>query len=285
MSTDHTKLGDAGPKFASQSVTDVVYNRDVIFEMGKNQWDIPAIRRDRIVDLPDDARVGVWVYAPRIYATHHLVPYRRMTLEAIPTRKSMVFFYHLDHKFETVWERTEHFAADLVDGEWMGVIPPNFSMWEGLPEAVYVWQMYRSRWIARYFQEAGLKIIPDIPFGCDPDAKTISVDDHELSLAGMPKHLSTISIQTQTADPKRASLKMQHKSLRVILRYLKPGTVLVYGIGKGFREAIEAEGVRCIEAASWSGVRRSDFRRDIVHAGKSVYQQSAWHGAGQGRLW
>ncbi len=39
-----------------------------------------------------------------------------------------------------------------------GVLSPDFSMYTNYPEAFQIWQVYRNRWCAAYWQSKGIKV-------------------------------------------------------------------------------------------------------------------------------
>lgn len=258
---------------AQSQVWQETLNANIRFEFGRNEWDMPELRTDRIFVFPEGARVGAWAGAPRVYATIHLVLYGTGAKETILPEKSILAAYTYDERFEDIWRRPAEIAIGILDAGWAGVVAPNYSGYADDPRAMRLWQIYRSRWVARFFQEAGINIIPDFVMQRGTEAA---------AYAGIPKGIETISMETQTATARIMDMGL----IRECVQEIKPKTVFFYGIGKGCREVAEKQGCRVVECASWVSARRYDFlhfRKGRVQA--SVFDRLHWNGPTQARLW
>lgn len=258
-------------------------NANITFELGSNPWDIPKLRSSMIFKVPEGKTVGTWAGAPRVYADYHLVIYGWDAMETVVPPRSILAFYTHDDRFERVWTATEAITAELLDRDWLAVIAPNFSIYEDDPKAAQVWQLYRSRWVARFFQEAGVKVIPDIQ---------LSAKIEKLVFAGLPRQCPTIAIETQTishfAYKGKDDIERGKAMLREFLKELKPECVFLYGRGKGIKELIESENIRTVEAESRMTVRREDFLRfrGKIQGGTTQWRpEMTWTGSTQLRLW
>jgi len=67
-------------------------------------------------------------------------------------------FYIDDYRFENLWKRPNK----VVNSGCVAAIEPNFSIYQQTPAAMSIWQVYRKRWIARYWQSKGIKIFADM---------------------------------------------------------------------------------------------------------------------------
>jgi hypothetical protein len=67
-------------------------------------------------------------------------------------------FYTSDYRFENVWRHPEQVVATGVTC----CIEVNFSVNDQMPVAQAVWNTYRKRWLARYWQTKGISIIVDL---------------------------------------------------------------------------------------------------------------------------
>lgn len=71
-----------------------------------------------------------------------------------------VHFFQDDHKFEIVWQKPrKHLEKLKLYG---CVLSPDFSMYTDFPIAVQIMQHYKKHWVARFWQEEGLAVIPTI---------------------------------------------------------------------------------------------------------------------------
>lgn len=73
---------------------------------------------------------------------------------------SGVHFFIDDYQFERVWNTPERYIPLLK--KFRCVIAPDFSVYLDIPKAVNIWNLYRSRLLARYMQNEGIKVIPNI---------------------------------------------------------------------------------------------------------------------------
>ena len=132
---------------------------------GVGQFDIPMILPQEI-DLTDAEVLG-FNYAkgedfPEEYICH---------------------FYLDDYQFERVWKDPDMYI-DLMK-RFRAVLAPDFSIYDDFPTAVNIYNHYRKHWIARYWQDHGVKIIPTLCWGDEAS--------FEWCFDGTPKH-STVSI-------------------------------------------------------------------------------------------
>jgi len=67
-------------------------------------------------------------------------------------------FYVDDNRFEQVWRD----PVGVANSACYAVVEPNFSVYTDMPKAVAIWQMFRKRWLARWFQSIGIRIIVDL---------------------------------------------------------------------------------------------------------------------------
>jgi hypothetical protein len=87
--------------------------------------------------------------------------------------------------------------------------------------AAHIWNIYRSRWVGRYFQEAGVKVIPDVP--------TAGLASLEYVMTGIPKGVPAISFQCQTSEKSDDEIKIRRAMYAAIEKELEPAQILVYG--------------------------------------------------------
>lgn len=67
-------------------------------------------------------------------------------------------FYTDDYRFENVWHHPDVILKTLCKD----VIEPNFSIFDTTPLAQGLYQIYKKRWVSRYFQEHGLNVYVDL---------------------------------------------------------------------------------------------------------------------------
>lgn len=193
-----------------------------------------------------------------------------------PSAKDGVLaFYVDDWRFENVWLD----AVQMVEGfkafGWASIVTPDFSVWRDDPMVMQAWNIYRSRWVARYWQEAGLKVIPSLNWA----------DERSYSFAhlGIPKGCPVVSVQCRTTRSRKGK---EHfgKGLSHAITELEPQNVLVYG-GAEHRQWIEPllpEGVVYHWLESWTSLRRKLVFTKGANMGNKLQNESIGNGGGGG---
>ena len=176
--------------------------------------------------------------ASRLFATNNLlgIPMLRHTpLSAIPdwlvayrTRirsprfdfnRAAVHFFLDDYRFETVWSRPERALEHLH--KYRILLTPDFSLYADWPLVMQQWNVYRSRWCGRYWQELGFQVIPTVSWST-PESFKFCFD-------GLPRRslvaVSTLGVKVNEPG-QRARFVI---GFREMVERLAPTMVLAYG--------------------------------------------------------
>lgn len=82
-----------------------------------------------------------------------LIPFHQCKKMLAGDKDKAVSFFLDDYKFEQVWTRPRDFIRTF---QYYGnIISPTFSIWSNQPYALNLFNMYRSRWCTRFYQEFG----------------------------------------------------------------------------------------------------------------------------------
>lgn len=105
-------------------------------------------------------------------------------------------FYTEDRKFKALWENPGHLPLT----ECRTAVELNFSTNTQTPAAAALWDVYRKRWVAAYWQSMGVRVAVDI-----------NVEERfaDLNLLGVPRGWSAYA--TRATDADLATLKAQHE--------------------------------------------------------------------------
>ena len=106
-----------------------------------NDWDIPTLVIQWQADAIDLPVIG-WSKLGR----------RRKGAGAT------IHFYIDDYKFSTLWKTPQV----ILDTRCVNIVEPNFSTNNQMPLVVGMYQVYRKRWLARYYQSKGLRVFVDL---------------------------------------------------------------------------------------------------------------------------
>lgn len=82
-------------------------------------------------------------------------------------------FYTDDHRFNALWRDPSAVCQTMATA----LVEPNFSVSAQFPRAVAIWQTYRKRWMARFWQSKGLRVFVDL---------NVPQDHMDINLLGVP---------------------------------------------------------------------------------------------------
>jgi hypothetical protein len=200
---------------------------DMQFEIDHNYWGIPQLRRDMLVEtLPDP--IDTWGgkdATPDDGTTTWVYNYGAANGSGLPWDRAILSFFTYDHKFENWWDLPAYMTAKALNKGCKMAIVPDFSFWTDEPRALHLYNAYRAQWLGRYFQEAGIKVIPRIMW--------TDVESIKYSLLGIPKKPPVAAVCIQAIDKKEMTKQMSADGLREIIKELQPDTLLVYAGNPG----------------------------------------------------
>ena len=228
--------------------------KDEIRFPGAGYWGLPKIRDDMLMmpeDMPDNliAWAGSahkdwpdenqwWLYNYGIDSTSGMLDQTKMILS----------FYTFDNYFDTWWLYPGRNVSKALNTGIKYAVGPNFTPDSLDPHVVNLMQTFKSRWLTRYMQDAGIKMIPDI---CWPSDDLHYVQKY--LLAGIPKPCRLIAIEMQTFDKRNITPDNPHvvtynKILDHIFTELQPEMLLLYaGVpgGQYVRKCLDRLGHKC----------------------------------------
>ena len=180
-----------------------------------NGWGIPQLL-SQAVTLPDRlALKRSWSGAGSLVNDR--------TLQPLPG--STICFYVDDYRIEPLWNRPLASLRRLEDLLPAAVIEPDFSQYSDHPAAVAIWNLYRSRWVARYWQEHGLTVIPSLNW----NAQML-----DMIGLGIPRG----AVVACEARPRFKDSRLLLAGLRAAVKQIAPAAVLLYGAADGLREQV-----------------------------------------------
>lgn len=175
-----------------EDLTGVYTLKDEMVFPSTTFWEIPYLREDMMIEeLPpnlktwagsatrDDDHDGYWLYNWGIDSTSGMKD----------LSKIMLAFYTWDEYFDNWWHDPARHMSKVLNAKIKYAITPNYTP-NDIPRTLSLLQLYKSRWVGRYLQEIGVKVMPDLQ---------IREEDEFLELASKtyPKRLPWASIQTQ----------------------------------------------------------------------------------------
>lgn len=129
-------------------------------------------------------------------------------------------FYVDDYRFDALWRHPHTLTAT----ETPCIIEPNCSIYDGTPRAVALHQTYRKRWLARFAQAHGVRVLVDV---------NVPPAFQELNLLGVPPGWA--SYATRGYESRLALLEQEYAAAH---RHAgRDGvTFVVFGGGKNVAE-------------------------------------------------
>lgn len=225
----------------------------------KNYWGIPEFREDMLMqedeipaklaawsgsatrDWPEEDQW--WIYNYGIDSTSGMND----------TSKCILSFYTHDHYFDPWWEDPASFVTKTLNSGIRYAIPPNWSLWSGeMTRAEMLWNVYRSHWMGRFFQECGLKIIPDIRF-VSSDLKWTN----ENILSVYPDRIPVAATQFQTFDKDQPLEELREAAdvVEHILALKDIGTWIFYASKRG---------EQFLHMIDWTKARNKNFKKLVI---------------------
>ncbi len=214
------------------SITHTELVDDVTFP-SSNAFGIPDLRGDCLCPDPPQS---IWdrsaaSITPDAYYCYSAGP------STIPTPQQRnggtLGFFCEDFRFETAWNSTPKFTNWLRSQDFRGVLVPDFSTWADWPLAVKIHQLYKARFVARYWQEAGVPIIPIVQAlgltDFDDGVKAEDTLSTNLCISSLPEKcpvLATECRNSQGAEDYWIGWVTLHK---LVLNIVKPNYLVVYG--------------------------------------------------------
>lgn len=143
------ELPDEDEPLTSRDVPDVIFSSD-------NEWGVPLlnIHQQATVVYHPFTKWGQVARSSKMTGTYH--------------------FYTDDYKFNGLWAD----PTPIINSGCQAVIEPNFSTNNQMPRAVVLYNIWRKRWLARYWQGFGVKVFVDL---------NVEPEFDDLNLLGVPR--------------------------------------------------------------------------------------------------
>lgn len=228
----------------------------------------PELRSDMILDVRPGMIIDNWSGKDIDYSDKNpdywMFQWGRESIWGLNLKKVLVGFYVEDFRFETFWSDPSGSVNKLLDAKVAGAIMPNFSMYIDDPKIIRMFNHYRSLWVARYMQEAGIDVLPDVQS---------SFEDGDLNWIGVPKNVP-IAIQSHTnyARLDASVFKKKVAFLHDIVDALDPTVIVNYADDVSIKMWKEL-GDELNDKMIWVRARmsvRGDFIHDKSKAKKEV---------------
>lgn len=230
-------------------------------------YEMPALDPDMCLDqLPEN--IDVWagheIDLPRQEADPDMwwLTQWHAGCRGVNWRQSIPYFYAPDEHFEAVYLHPAQNTKKILNLGCKAAIMPNYSIIHDEPSATWIWAMYRSFYMARYFQEAGIRVIPDIHPG--PTEEILN-----LNLPSIPEGVGVVATQIQNANKDDSYIRTAARILREAEERVGFGSILVYGHNDA-DEVVKRAKLTCEVIRVQNRTAR---RREYLNSGSTINTQ------------
>lgn len=140
-------------------------------------------------------------------------------------------FYVEDYRFEAIWKD----PTIVINSGCAAVVEPNLSLFDTTPIAYGLQQIYKKRWIARYYQECGIKVYADL---------NVARKFKEYNMLGIPQGYNAFA--TRGYSDRIEYLLEEIEVARQISGLQKPN-MIVYGGGAKIESIAKENGLIYVE--------------------------------------
>lgn len=152
----------------------------------------------------------------------------------LPADRAILCFYTYDEYFESWWGEPAFQTTKVINAGIKYVVVPDFSFYAEYPTALQIYNTFRAQWLGRFFQEAGLKVIPRLQFSITDGGKSL-----DFCMAGIPQSPPILACSLQNTN-NREERKQTIECLAKGLQTLQPTQLMTYGPSKGVGDMIDA---------------------------------------------
>lgn len=207
------------PPDALGGVNNPLWLKKVTSFPSSNELGIPDLLPEMLYQPADD--VGIYVGHHTTAHEEYLWNYQNSSAVGMDFTKTILCFYTYDEKFDPIWEDYPDYIEKWLAQGWRAVVSPNWSLFPFEPRVVQLYNIYKSRFIGRYLQAVGMKVIPDLDWN--------TIEEFQFNMLGIPVGLPCLSVQLQTNTKFGNMRKGRIEGLNVIAQKLKPESIMIYG--------------------------------------------------------
>ena len=129
-----------------------------------------------------------------------------------------VHFFLDDYRFERLWRMPWRYIPHLK--KFSAVLSPDFSLYSDMPQAMKIWNVYRSRLLGQMMRRAGCRVIPTVSWA--------DAGSYEYCFDGITPG-GTVAVSTVGAMYSKVCRSLFFQGFEAMTARLKPKTIIVYG--------------------------------------------------------
>ena len=205
--------------------------------------------KENILNLAVAQFAGVGKYdTPQILPTYNMpevkewIGFNYVLSDKNPEGKGVHFFID-DYQFERVWNNPQAYIEKLQ--KYAAVMAPDFSPYGDMPLATQIFNHYRKHWVARFWQDNGITVIPTIRSSTDPRSLEFYLDGEPI---GGVVAISSMWVKEKDEEIYNAA-KAEWDGM---IKALNPSKILVYGKTFKFMEGQDIERIEKFTEKRWN---------------------------------
>ena len=140
-------------------------------------------------------------------------------------------FYVEDYRFEAIWKD----PTIVINSGCTAVVEPNLSLFDTTPIAFGLQQIYKKRWIARYYQECGIKVYADL---------NVARKFQKYNMLGIPRGYNAFATRGYTD---RVEYLLEEIEVARQISGLQKPNMIVYGGGAKIEQVAKENGLIYVE--------------------------------------
>lgn len=225
------------------------WDNEELEDWGFDVWQEPEKKSKEPKEKDENADFYAMMLGDRIYDSNNEFEIPTLKIDGQPTRGlllpfsgwgsdtrakkdiSTYHFYVEDYRFEAIWKNPN----EVLNSGCMDLVEPNLSLFDTTPIAYGLHQIYKKRWIARYWQECGANIYADL---------NVSRKFQKYNRLGIPKGYNAFF--TRGYADRQEYLKEEIQIAREISGENNPN-MMVYGGGDRIKELCIQSNVLYVE--------------------------------------
>lgn len=239
-------LSQEEPSDIEEDQDDEDYEPDATYQPPSNKTNlrVEILNSDVFFESDDDRLVPVPLHLPSLLpdmlATPDMAPRQTFNrsktqqhtpdtyycISSVPwptTREGGILgFFTEDYRFNNCYDFASSFLEEVLEEDWSAICLPDYSLYDSYPFPMKLWNLYRSRWCGRYWQEAGIYVIPIIQaFLATQDLEM----EHDVIIQSLPRKVPMAACQMRGMDDYKAFCQILNDAIDI----LDMETLIIYG--------------------------------------------------------
>jgi hypothetical protein len=143
-----------------------------------------------------------------------LIRFSNIIKKETKDRDASVHFFEFDDKFDEVWKNPASYINELK--QYRQVLAPNFSVYTTMSRSLQIFNTFRSRWCADYWQRNGLTVVPTITWSDE--------NSYDFAFDGIEKS-SIVAVSTLGCSKVK---RLYLGGFKQMCKIIKPSKVICY---------------------------------------------------------